>query len=165
MTLEFKEATTEDELRKIESIAFNIWNEHYVPIIGQAQVDYMLEKYQSYAAMKQQIESESYEYFSINYDNLLIGYFAVQPQNNMLFLSKLYLTNQNRGKGFAKITQTHIDQLAREKKLDHIKLTVNKYNSGSIAAYQALGFEIVEEAVFDIGSGYVMDDYVMIKRL
>ena len=44
-------------------------------------------------------------------------------------------------------------------------LTVNKGNTDSIAVYLKSGFVVREEAVFDIGSGYVMDDYVMEKRL
>jgi RimJ/RimL family protein N-acetyltransferase len=44
-------------------------------------------------------------------------------------------------------------------------LTVNKGNVDSIAIYRRSGFEVREEAVFDIGNGYVMDDYVMAKRI
>ena len=46
-----------------------------------------------------------------------------------------------------------------------IELTVNKYNSGTIAAYEKMGFEKVRPAVFDIGGGYIMDDYIMKKSL
>jgi ribosomal protein S18 acetylase RimI-like enzyme len=37
-------------------------------------------------------------------------------------------------------------------------LQVNKRNGGAIAFYRAAGFEVVREAVFDIGGGFVMDD-------
>jgi ribosomal protein S18 acetylase RimI-like enzyme len=42
---------------------------------------------------------------------------------------------------------------------------VNKRNPGAISFYKAAGFTIAREAVFDIGSGFVMDDYIMEKRL
>ena len=43
-------------------------------------------------------------------------------------------------------------------------LTVNKYNSSSIEVYKKRGFEITDAAVTDIGSGFVMDDYIMEKQ-
>ncbi len=43
--------------------------------------------------------------------------------------------------------------------------TVNKYNDRSINAYKRMGFAVVEEAVVDIGGGFIMDDYKMVKDL
>ena len=45
-----------------------------------------------------------------------------------------------------------------------ISLTVNKYNTDSIKAYEKMGFEKIDSVVMDIGNGYVMDDYVMKKE-
>ena len=42
-------------------------------------------------------------------------------------------------------------------------LQVNKRNERAIGAYLKAGFEIIGEAVFDIGGGFVMDDYLMAK--
>ncbi len=42
-----------------------------------------------------------------------------------------------------------------------IQPTVNKNNSDSMPFYKNAGFEIVDDAVTDIGSSFVMDDYVM----
>jgi alpha-L-arabinofuranosidase len=44
-------------------------------------------------------------------------------------------------------------------------LTVNKNNAGSIAFYQWCEFVIAEPMVTDIGGGFVMDDYRMVKRV
>jgi diamine N-acetyltransferase len=44
-------------------------------------------------------------------------------------------------------------------------LTVNKGNEGSIAIYRKSGFSVRESVVFNIGNGYVMDDFIMEKRL
>ena len=44
-------------------------------------------------------------------------------------------------------------------------LTVNKYNEMGIRAYQAKGFETIESVETDIGRGFIMDDYVMEKRI
>ena len=40
-------------------------------------------------------------------------------------------------------------------------MTVNRNNTGSVAAYEKMGFQKVREQVAEIGGGYVMDDYIM----
>lgn len=159
--LQIESATTPQHIAAIEQLAKEIWNEHYTPIIGDAQVRYMLNKYQSAASMLSQIESEGYKYFSLLDDQQLIGYLSFQQRNATLFLSKLYLEKQSRGKGFSREALQFLDHWGTRNKCDKIELTVNKYNANSIAAYQKLGFEVVNEAVFDIGEGFVMDDFIM----
>ncbi len=161
MAISIKAASTPEQLKEIEKLAVEIWEEHYIPIIGAAQVRYMLAKFQNYDAMLRQINEEDYLYFAINGDGALIGYFAVKPRNNKLFLSKLYIASSMRGLGIARQAVNFIINLAEDRQLGQIELTVNKYNKKSIAAYKKMGFIIVKEEVFDIGQGFVMDDYVM----
>jgi RimJ/RimL family protein N-acetyltransferase len=42
---------------------------------------------------------------------------------------------------------------------------VNKANVRAQRAYEQFGFRRIEDAVFDIGGGYVMDDYIMARRV
>jgi ribosomal protein S18 acetylase RimI-like enzyme len=49
--------------------------------------------------------------------------------------------------------------------LGALRLNVNKHNIKAIGAYRKSGYETVESVVADIGGGYVMDDYVMAKKL
>jgi hypothetical protein len=44
-------------------------------------------------------------------------------------------------------------------------LNVNKRNALAIRAYERAGFVVRETVVIDIGEGFVMDDYIMVKRL
>ncbi len=161
MTPSITAATSKAILLEIEKLAIEIWQEHYTPIIGAAQVSYMLDKFQSLAAMDRQIKEEGYLYYAIYLNNNLVGYFAVQPRTESLFLSKLYVASSMRGQGIAKLAMNFIKDLATSRNLEQIELTVNKYNKDSIAAYKKMGFITVKEAVFDIGEGFVMDDYVM----
>ncbi|MEE4245723.1 MAG: GNAT family N-acetyltransferase [Kangiellaceae bacterium] len=155
------QATNTEQLEAIEQLAEQIWHEHYTPIIGREQVLYMLDKFQSLPAMRQQITQDGYHYYSLLVDNQLKGYFAIQVKPQVVFLSKLYVTSELRGRGYGKRCLDYIKTLAADTGRILIELTVNKYNANSIAAYQSMGFEIIKEAVFDIGQGYVMDDYVM----
>jgi ribosomal protein S18 acetylase RimI-like enzyme len=161
MTTSIKPVTTTSEMQQLETLANQIWREHYIPIIGQAQVDYMLSKFQSAEAMQRQVDQEGYLYYAIEDEGTMVGYFSVQPRGSVLFLSKLYVAAHQRGRGLARQAMDFIQQLAHDKRLMQIELTVNKHNSLAIAAYQKMGFRIVKEAVFDIGEGFVMDDYVM----
>jgi hypothetical protein len=41
----------------------------------------------------------------------------------------------------------------------------DRRNTGSIAFYKHLGFTILETVVQDIGNGFVLDDYKMVKTI
>jgi ribosomal protein S18 acetylase RimI-like enzyme len=149
----------------IVSLARSIWTEHYVPIIGQEQVDYMLAKFQSEEAIELQIKEEGYSYYLIYSGDRPVGYLGTKRKNNELFLSKLYVLESERGKG---IGRTGVDFLAAEcleNGVEFITLTVNKNNLQTIHAYEKMGFDIYGEMIGDIGSGYVMDDFLMRKRI
>jgi diamine N-acetyltransferase len=134
-------------------------------LIGRAQVDYMVSKFQSSGAMAGQVR-EGYEYFLTERDGRSIGYCAVQPQpaDNSLFLSKLYLLRDARGAGTGRVCMEFIEQLARSRGLTLLWLTVNKGNP-AVQAYERLGFRIAADLVIDIGGGFVMDDFRMEKLL
>ena len=53
----------------------------------------------------------------------------------------------------------------RKEGLSKIRLTVNKGNTHAVQVYEHYGFRTVEKVKTDIGSGYVMDDFIMVKEL
>ena len=68
-TFHIQSAKTDEQIKDIANLAEIIWNQHFTPIIGKEQVDYMVEKFQSYPAIKNQITKDGYEYFEIFCDN------------------------------------------------------------------------------------------------
>lgn len=153
-----------DKIDVISDLAENIWNEYYVPIIGREQVKYMLENIQSSAAIKIQIDN-GYSYYLLKHEDEYAGYFGIKPENNSIFISKLYVKSEFRGKGFAKTSLEFIESFAKKENLPAITLTVNKNNIEAIEAYKQMGFKITGEIIQDIGHNYVMDDYKMEKQL
>ena len=141
-----------------------IWREHYVPIIGEAQVNYMLDKFQSPRAIASQIK-EGASYYLVYMNEKAVGYFSFYEKDKGLFLSKIYIHSSLRGSGLGRFSIDFIEREAEQKKLSHIELTVNKNNEKTIAAYKKMGFQIEEAIVMDIGNGFVMDDYRMIKKI
>lgn len=156
------------------ALADKIWHEHYDSIIGSEQVNYMLNKFQSEKAIIQQ-QSEGYHYFSafenLNLEatdknqNQLMGYFSIkEKEKNSLFISKFYLSNKARGKGYGRAMLEDIESKARLSNKANLDLTVNKFNN-AYKIYLKLGFEKIGSAKFDIGGGYIMDDYLLRKNL
>lgn len=159
-----KPVTLAGDIAATAALAAAIWREHYPQIIGEEQVEYMVEKFQSVSAMESQL-TEGYLYFQILGDGVLRGYFSVQTRGDSLFLSKIYVEKAARGLGLGRFGMEQIEALAREKNLSSISLTVNKHNSNTIAAYENMGFSKIEPIVIDIGNGFVMDDWKMVKTL
>ncbi len=156
--------TDHNQISAIEELAYDIWHEHYTPIIGKKQVDYMLKKFQSSKAMNEQIQNGSL-YFLCEYENRPIGYMSVDISDETLFLSKFYVTSAERGNRYGRIMLTYLEALAKEKSLNKISLTVNRYNTKSIKVYEKLGFFKCGTVIKDIGNGFFMDDHKMEKKL
>lgn len=152
------------QIVKICEIAKDIWNSHYVAILGQEQVDYMLNKLQSPKAIGQQIE-KGFDYYILSTDGQDFGYMAVLKEQESLFLSKFYFLEEFRGNGYAKTAMNFLKDLCVRNNLKNIHLYVNKKNFSSIEVYKKLGFQIVDEEVIDIDGGYYMDDYVMLLNI
>ncbi len=157
--LDFVPVRSDEHIAAVAQLARQIWPEHYLSIIGQAQVDYMLERVQSAAAIAAQIR-EGDEYFLLHAGEQWLGYAAMraEPEARRLFISKLYLLKAVRGQGWGRVAMNFLARLAGQRGLHTLWLTVNKYNP-ALAAYLRLGFVKVGAVVTDIGGGYVMDDY------
>ncbi len=164
MTTTFKKVFKDKDFLFTQSLARKIWTQHYTPIIGAEQVAYMLDKFQSVEAMQKQV-AEGYEYYLVYEQDRAVGYFSFLPEKESLFLSKIYVLAEMRGKGIGRRAMEFITEQALKRGLSSIRLTVNKYNTKSIDAYLKMGFENMGPVVFDIGQGFIMDDYEMLKRL
>lgn len=164
--LEFIRVNDEVLAKSVESLAQEIWTEHYVPIVGKPQVDYMLKTFQSKDSIMRQLLQENFQYYLIKRGEDLIGYIGMVPKDqDALFLSKFYLRACDRGQGYGKLMTYFVETKAREMGFTRIRLTVNKNNTGSVSAYLKMGFKTVGPMIQDIGAGFFMDDYVMEKVL
>lgn len=160
----FYKISTDNQIEIVEALAREIWTEHYIPIIGKEQVDYMLDRFQSKQAISDQIGA-GVLYFLMKEYNEFIGYIAVQPKGVELFLSKIYVKSSRRAKGYGKKAVQFAERLASERGLRKIVLTVNKSNVIAIKAYEKFGFRNVGSLIQDIGNGFVMDDFKMEKTV
>ena len=156
--INYRQAETDKDIRAIADLADVIWHEHFTPIIGAEQVEYMLKKFQSYEAISDAVKNDGYIYYMAEDDGVLAGYLGARPENDNVFLSKIYVERSHRRKGIASAMLELVKRDFADK--DYMWLTVNRNNDAAVATYNALGFSLWREQVTDIGSGFVMDDYV-----
>ena len=159
-----REAVTTEDFELIAGLADTIWREHYTPIIGKGQVDYMLDRFQSTSAIARQVAA-GVRYFLMIRQDQPAGYLAFEKQAESLFLSKIYVLKNLRGKGLGAEAMAFVRAQAGAAGCPRISLTVKKLNAGSISAYLRMGFRKGQPIQQDIGGGYIMDDYLMVLEL
>ena len=163
--INFAKITSDSNLQKLAILASAIWHEAFANILTLEQIDYMIEKFQSFEAIKTAIDKNNYEYFFISDETGITGYTGIQEADGKLFLSKIYIAKEKRGQKLASKAFDFIETLARKRNLKSIWLTVNRNNTHAIEVYKSKGFSIICTQVTDIGNGFVMDDYVFEKNL
>jgi ribosomal protein S18 acetylase RimI-like enzyme len=119
----------------------------------------MLQKFYSAAALLEQVK-EGQRFYLVKSQTETLGFVALSSQEDLsVFINKFYLKIGEQNKGYGE----HVFDLIKEKH-PHSKLTltVNRQNYKAINFYFKLGFKIQTVADFDIGNGYVMNDFVMV---
>lgn len=154
----FEDTKSVEGINVVSLLAHEIFREHFTPLIGVRQVEYMLQKFQRPDTLFCQMQ-EGYSYTLVYQGKEAIGYFSLLPYPDTMFLSKFYLRREFRGQGIGRLMMEEIFRRSKDKQM--VYLHVNKQNTGSIAAYEKMGFSIVGSPVTEIGGGFVMDDYRM----
>ena len=158
--MNLREVVGEADVRRVVKVAEEVWREANTAFCSPEQVEYMIERFQSFEAVMGQL-MQGYRYFVIEEDGEILAYFGVQPLDDRLFLSKYFILKQNRGRGIFSMGFEFMCALCRELNLRAIYLTVNRNNTHAYEVYLHKNFKVIEEAVADIGCGFVMDDYIM----
>lgn len=152
-------AATEKDIDTIAQLATITWNQHYPVIIGQQQVDYMLNLMYSNKSLQEQLIVKKHKFYLISYGNEAVGFISVNEQQaGDWFLNKFYIDQVKAAKGIGTKAFEELTKLIAPKKMT---LTVNRGNFKSVNFYFKVGFKIKELTTIDIGNGFVMDDFVM----
>lgn len=158
------DSPNEDDLvERVSALANVIWHEHYPGIISDEQIDHMLSHYHSKEALKQEL-ADGYIFRIIQADGQDIGYCGFHNEGDRVYIGKLYILKEYRGKGYGKQMFRMIDDYTRSQGLKIEYLRTHKRNP-TLDVYKRSGFRIVQEVTTQIGDGYVMDDYILEKHL
>jgi len=158
------------ELNILEKLARAIWPSTYSDIISAAQIEFMLSWMYAEQTLQSQFD-QGHEFYILSEQNTDLGFLALEwiststdNKQQQLKINKLYVLGQQQNKGFGKALIQKAIQRASKTNVSEIILQVNKANKAK-DFYAHLGFQIKEEAIFDIGNGFVMDDYIMSYKL
>jgi ribosomal protein S18 acetylase RimI-like enzyme len=156
---------TVGDIEAVIDLAGEIWRRHYPGIISNEQIDYMLAQRYTPAVIHAQMQSGSAWWEQALIGGRMIGFAQYELYGRSMKLDKLYVHPDFQRRGYGARMLAHIEGEARRRGLGTLRLNVNKHNLKAIGAYRKSGYEKVESVVADIGGGFVMDDYVMEKKL
>ncbi len=145
------------DLNEFNLLSKKLFKETYKDILSSDQIKYMNEMFFSIDEIITNIK-DNYIYEYIIKDNLIAGFIVYKKHTDHIYLSKLYLKNEFKGKNIA----IEVFKYLSLNNLD-ITLNVNKYNKHAIHVYLKNGFIIDYEYNTDIGNNYLMEDYIMKK--
>jgi len=149
----------------ISALAREIWHPHYAAIISKAQIEYMLAQRYEPEVIRAELACGDAWWDKLLVNGRMIGfasYFLTDTPGEMK-LDKLYVHHDHQRQGYGGMLLDRVMGIARAHGCATLMLAVNKHNQTAIAAYLKYGFRIAESVVKDIGGGFVMDDYIMVK--
>lgn len=159
------EANT-SQLPLIAQLAYAIWPVAYGEILSKEQLTYMLSKFYSLEALTEQLEKRNHIFLLIEENEKFVGFATYESniENNKTKIHKIYVLPETQGKGFGVQLINEIETRAKNLQNDILFLNVNRFNKAQYF-YKKLGFEIAFEEDIEIGNGYLMEDFVMEKKL
>lgn len=164
LNIEIRPVTPPD-VPAIAALAREIWQATYPGIITQEQIDFMLEQRYGHERLYDDLEDLHKWLDQAFLDGRRIGFAFSEIYQGEFKLDKLYIHPDVQRRGVGGQLIGHVAERARREGYPCVILQVNKRNVNAINSYRKYGFEIREATVDDIGHGYVMDDYVMEKKL
>lgn len=154
------------DIPTLRSLADAIWRACYPGIITPEQINYMLAR--MYAAG--QIATELKD--GVAWDLALAGerpagFLAYGPveASGAIKLHKLYLLPEFHGRGHGQQMLAHFHAGAGRQGATSVHLQVNRANTRALRAYARAGYRIERAAVAEIGGGFVMDDFILVREL
>ncbi len=158
--MKFTEATEKD-IALIQELARKSWESAYAEILSKEQIDYMLGTMYSTEEISSQMKDPNYHYFLIQKADELLGFMGYEHhQDCTTKLHRIYLLPEGKGRGIGKASMDFLKKNVSDCGDNRIILNVNKNNPAK-NFYESQGFKVYEEGVFDIGNGFVMDDFLM----
>ncbi|MEW6590055.1 MAG: GNAT family N-acetyltransferase [Pseudomonadota bacterium] len=156
---------TPDAVDAVAALARVVWQATYPGLITQAQIDAMLADRYAASRIRAQLDAPDHAWRVVLADGAPVGFAHACLDETGCKLDKLYVHPEHQRRGLGQALLGAVEAWARERQAPRLWLQVNRGNEAAIRAYARYGFAIFESRVFDIGNGFVMDDYLMEKAL
>jgi len=157
---------SETEIPALRVLAERIWRVSYAEMLTPAQIDYMLGwMYAPELIAREMAEGVIWE--TARLDGELVGFHSctIERETRRCKLNKLYVLPERQGMGLGQQLLDRVHELAAQHGAREVWLQVNKQNGRAIRAYERAGYAVERAAVFEIGAGFVMDDFIMTRAL
>ena len=155
---------TSNDIALIRELTLQVWPQTYAAILSKEQIDYMLEMMYSETSLQKQL-SDGCQFIIVLDEKEPVGFASYQEIAPFIFkLHKIYVLASQQGKGTGRFLIEYIISTVKQQRASVLQLQVNR-NNAALNFYKKLDFTIIKEADFDIGNGYLMQDYVMEKKL
>lgn len=155
-----------DRIQLIREIALETWPVTFGEILSKEQIAYMLEMMYNENVLLQQLDS-GHEFYLFLEDGEALGFMGIEPNykgNSQIKIHKLYVLPKNQGKGIGEDFIAFAEKRCMELNCVALTLNVNRLNK-AIYFYEKLDFITTKTEDIDIGNGYLMEDFVMEKRV
>lgn len=156
-----------EDAAAIIAVADKSWAATYRSIISAEQYDYMFGKFYSLSAIQETIGAGEQIFLLYLAEKEVAGFVSYQldyPESACCKIHKLYVLPDTHGTGAGRSLVNAVEKIARNHSCSQLTLNVNKYNK-ALGFYEKVGFDIAYPEVINIGGGFVMDDFVLIKNL
>ena len=114
--------------------------------------------------LHKQMTEDGHSYYLAFQGNEPAGYLSIQPEDEHIYhLQKIYVLPSFQGMKLGKQLFQQAINAIKELHPDscQMRLNVNRFNTKAIEFYQRMGMKKIFEGDFDIGHGYLMQDYIM----
>ena len=150
-----------ERIAELANFAEGIFREYFSTLHSADKVEYLVNYLLSTESLTTAIADEGYEYYFVDDGDEHVGFIGIKPDDGYLFLSKLYLTKEVRGKGYGRSEFEFVKQRARDLGFERIRLTCARDNIASLDKYDHMGFKKIARVNSNVGGGFEMNDYVM----
>ncbi len=159
-----------DETAQLSALAREIWRAHYPGIISEAQIEYMLNERYDETVIRTELQRHDLWWDVLLVNGKMAGYTSyfwadAAKAPHTIKIDKLYLLAQVQRLGYGGKLLDHVAQRMASQGCKQLTLAVNRNNHTAIASYLKNGFQIAETSLKQIGGGFWMDDYIMVKSV
>lgn len=154
------------DAQTINKLAAQIWEPTYKDILSVEQLHYMFDMMYHPDTIEKQIIEKKIKYIMINNDGEYFGFASYEIDYEPLVtkVHKIYVLPEAQGRGAGAYMLQHIEKDALYQQNTIVTLNVNRFNKAQ-HFYDKLGFENTGSEDINIGRGYLMEDYIMVKKL
>lgn len=155
------------DVERVSALAREIWFAHYPGIISVEQIEYMLAQRYDSAFIRSELAQGDCWWDVLACDGEIAGFAScfMADESAAMKLDKLYIHPRHQRRGYGGMLIGHVCARAAGLGCRRVVLAVNRNNRHAIAAYTKHGFEIREAVMKEIGNGFVMDDYLMVREI